>query len=1253
MGMEEKLLASEYSRDSDRPVSGAIAWLRKALVALVCIVFGHIPVHVLVALVICLAAALLFVSTKEAHADTPRLIPAGQFESPGAVGVAVDQSTNGSDSSRGDVYAAGFLGRRHLSDLEEELVLGRVNKFDGSGSRLSPPSPFAEPGVYTGAAVDPANGDVYVLKVLNPNTFSFEPTVEIFDPSTGAPTGPAFPVESSENFRSALGISFTAVGIAADSKGNVYVPVVPKNEVLEYSQTGELLKTFTGGSGAGALKGPTGVAVDTAGDVWVADSGNNRIEELSPSDEPVPGGKIGAEGVGAVAVDAHGDVFAIVDNNRDFCGAIKPPCSHLVEYDPTGTRIGDLGAGELGAKQFGPELGDGRPHQPVPDMVAVSDATGAVYVSEAVLTVLPGESSGRVLAYRPPVVPTLGGESAVEVGASAAKLGVVVDPGGLGASYRFEYGPTSSYGSSVPFPEGDTGVGFVGRTVWAGVSGLKSGTTYHYRAVVTGALGKPVVGPDQTFTTGAAAGCPSDQFRTGFSANLPDCRAYELVTPPNKDSAQPDKNKGGNSPGSLELQQTLRDNRAAADAEGNGNGLVFLAEDVLPGSSSVGEDYVATRGSGGWSSQGVFPPTDSYGFQCPYSLSVSAGDGGAFSEDLSRTIVKLESAGQPCGVDPELVSGEPRGSEIENLFVRDNATGNYQLINVTPEGVVPATPSLLGESSDFSRIVFAEQAPLTPGAPTGAVDVYEWSGGHVALATVLPDGTSVPGSFAKISADGSHVFFTAGGDLYVRVGGSETVQLDASQAGGSGGGGTFLKASQDGSVVLFSADASAGLTSDTVPGSGTNLYRFDSRAPDGGHLTDLTPVAHAAAPTVSGISKNGSVVFFTDDDSAALTSTTEAGSGKNLYRYEAGAPGAPAGLGLTDLTPTSPAEVQDVLGVSEDGSSVYFVAKGVLTSKTNQHGETAQEGASNLYLSRGGASAFIAWGAQRFKVSANGAFLLFETGRTLTSYDNVNPDTGTSATELYLYDAAADSLACASCNPSGEPPTAFTIIGSSQPGGPDSEGGAIEEVASRAPRQLSENGQVFFDSAEGLLPADTNGQAGCPSVSGFPECTDVYEFEPEGVGRCVEPAGCLSLLSTGTGAIETFLVDASPNGNDVFIREFQKLLPRDTQEGAPSLYDVRVDGGLPEPAPPPSCETADACRVAPAPQPALFGAPASQTFSGAGNLVSALPSVGARPKPKPKKCKRGYVKNKKGKCVKAKTARNDRRTRKTNRRGSK
>lgn len=1182
-------------------------------------------------------AFVLLLSSGVARAEAPRLVPDGQLESQGAMGVAVDQSVSESDPSRGDVYVAGFFAQSHNPATHEpELVPGRVNKFDASGSLLTPPSPFGAATAYSGAAVSPVNGNVYAL-----DAFSSE--IDIYDPATGELLA-SFQVEPSGNYLALGFFPTTVVGISSDSAGNVYVPVVPKNEVLEYDpatcpaapEPCVPLNTFTGGSGAGALKGPMGVAVDSAGNVWVADTGNGRIEELSPADAPLR--DIASDGVGSLALDAHGDVFAIVSNNVDFCGKIKPPCSHLVEYSSAGVQVADLGAGSIGAAQVAP--GNEEKREALADMVAVSDATGRVYVTEAVLDA--GVAPGRVVKFRPPVAPKLEGETAVEVGVSEAKLGAVVNPGGLSAAYRFEYGTTTAYGSNVPFPEGATGAGFTSRSVWASASGLAPGTTYHYRAVVTGALGEPLVGNDQTFTTQAAAqaACPNEQFRTGFSAGLPDCRAYELVTPPNKQSAQPDKNEGGNSPGELSLAATLENNFAAV----NGNRLSFKAKDVRPGSPSGALFYVATRGPGGWSEENMFPPTNFYGYKCPEEALKKI----TYSEDLSKAIISVP-AGGACGVEPELVSGESRGSQ--NLFVRDNATGTYQLINVTPEGVAPAPPTLVGASPDYGRIFFAEEASLTPGAPTGVNNVYEWRAGHVQLATVLAAGTAVAGSVAGTSKDGSRVFFTAAGGLYARVGGAETVQLDASEAGGAGGGGSFRAASHDGSVVLFTDDASAGLTADTVPGSGTNLYRYDVGAPTGQRLTDLTPVGHAVAPAVNGLSKDGSIVFFTDDASAGLTADTVPGSATNLYHYDAG---APAGQRLADLTPTAHAEVQGALGVSEDGSSVYFKAEGVLTSQPNQHGEAAQGGQPNLYLSRGGASTFIvvlagAEGASagRLRLSANGGFLAFESIGKLTAYDNVNPSTGQAAIELYLYDARANSLACASCNPSSQPPT----VGGAGAGG-TAESGAFEAEGTRAPRYLSENGQLFFDSPEGLLPADTNGSGGCSRGSGYPACDDVYEFEPPGVGSCSEPAGCLSLISTGTGTSETFFIDASPSGNDVFIREYQKLVPRDNQEGAPSLYDVRVDGGLPESAAPPPCDTADACRTAPAPQPSSFGAPASQTFSGAGNLIAA--PARAQTTGQPKKCRKGYVKKKKkkNKCVKAKKGREAKKTnRRTNRKG--
>ncbi len=110
------------------------------------------------------------------------------------------------------------------------------------------------------------------------------------------------------------------------------------------------------------------------------------------------------------------------------------------------------------------------------------------------------------------------------------------------------------------------------------------------------------------------------------------------------------------------------------------------------------------------------------------------------------------------------------------------------------------------------------------------------------------------------------------------------------------------------------------------------------------------------------------------------------------------------------------------------------------------------------------------------------------------------------------------------------------------------------------------------------MPSDTNG------------VLDVYEYE----------GGQVYLISSGTSSYESNLEDASENGDDVFFRSNQQLVPQDNQPGQIVIYDARVAGGFAEPSSPPPCTTADACRTPVSPQPLVYGAPASQTFSGSG-----------------------------------------------------
>ena len=1123
-------------------------------------------------------ATVLALCAGVAQAEPPKLLSYGSFSShnSNSSGVAVEGS--------GDLFVSSLEGGEPFGYGPSTAV-----KLDPSGKLLSPPSPFGS-AHYSGVAVNPTNGDVYVLGEEGLIGSPYEPPMPamifVYDPNTGAPVGTPFEVSASRNFFDGIG-AFTDVQIAADSAGNVYVPMVPENKVLEYSPSGTLLKTFTG-SGAGALKEPTGVAIDSSGNLWVA--GNNRIVEIDTSGAPVEVNgnavEIKSEGVLSVALDGHGDVFAVVDNNADPCGGPEgSSCVHLVEYSSEGRQLADVGAGSFA----GGRLASG---------VAVNKASERVYV-------LAGK---RIWLFGPPAAPVVDRELTAEIGASEAKLGALVNPGAIQTTYRFEYGPTSAFGSSTPSPEGSVGEGVESHAVWASASGLTAGTTYHYRVVATNEVGT-AYGPDQTFTTLTAeeAACPNEPVRGGFSGKLPDCRGYELVTPPVKSSSEFDgKNEEAYS------------SRVAADGEA----VTLHTPEPRPGAPTAGEEYVATRGAGGWVAEDIMPLESYDGVVCPRYQPVYA-----YSEQFTKDVIRAgggsrASAAGNTHEDPEscnpegrqVVSGEPVG--YENLLVRDNAIGTYQLVNVTPPGVTPADAHFQAASADLGHVIFTETSPLAAGARYGVENLYEWDEGALRLVSVLPDGTAVPGSLAAraatpehegvVSSDGSHVLFTYGGALYDRIDGQRTVQIDEQQGGsGPGGGGRFLTASGDGSKVFFT-DCNR-LTEDSTAVVSGNCRTFDPRFEE---------------PT-----------------------------GNDLYEYD-----VLTGR-LTDLTvdtnasDTLGADVQRVTPLGRhDSSYVYFTAKAVLASNTreitNGEGKTVVEGAEagkeNLYLWNGEDTTFIATGVEynhggetplsHEQTSPDGKWLAFESKKSLTGYDNAGPNNESASSEFFLYSAGSGShpptLACASCNPTGELPVAG---GGMVP----SQGNSVGETAGvfSSRHLLTDTGQVFFETAEALVPSDTNG------------VFDVYEYE----------GGHVYLISSGTSSFGSKLEGASESGNDVFFRSNQALVPQDNQEGMIVIYDARVAGGLLAPASPPACTTADACRTPVSPQPSIYGAPASQTFSGLGNLAPPEAKPKAKPKAKPVKCKEGFVKNKKGKCVrkKSKQAKKAMRARKTNRKGSK
>jgi hypothetical protein len=203
---------------------------------------------------------------------------------------------------------------------------------------------------------------------------------------------------------------------------------------------------------------------------------------------------------------------------------------------------------------------------------------------------------------------------------------------------------------------------------------------------------------------------------------------------------------------------------------------------------------------------------------------------------------------------------------------------------------------------------------------------------------------------------------------------------------------------------------------------------------------------------------------------------------------------------------------------------------------------------------------------------------------------------GTRCVEAYLYDFENADLACASCNPTGARPLGPAFL-------------PTWTVPSEQPRYLSDDGsRLFFETFDALDLHDNNSKR------------DVYEFERAGAGSCTsasatfssDSGGCLNLISTGSSSDNSYFVDASASGDDVFFSTRQRLTPTDEDERF-DVYDARVEGGFSTPPSTPPCE-GEACRPAqPAPSAVLPGTPA---FFGAGNVKANGQSKPGCPKGK-------------------------------------
>ncbi len=246
--------------------------------------------------------------------------------------------------------------------------------------------------------------------------------------------------------------------------------------------------------------------------------------------------------------------------------------------------------------------------------------------------------------------------------------------------------------------------------------------------------------------------------------------------------------------------------------------------------------------------------------------------------------------------------------------------------------------------------------------------------------------------------------------------------------------------------------------------------------------------------------------------------------------------------------------------------------------------------------------------------------------------------------QVYLYDNQQALLQCISCaSPFDPEPKLGAVFPHHQLGdlGPLQQNDGWPNLTF-----LSNDGRfAFFDSPAELVKSDNDGEVlpddepGAEHQSAeFSVSSNVYEWRRDGVDGCVEPQGCLALITDGSSnGFLNLLIGASPSGEDVFIYSLSKLAPQDS-DNAGDIYDARVGGGFPAPpAIPVECENGSCAVPSSAP---VDQTPGSMTFSGPTNIVEDRPSSKhkatkhqKKKRRKPKKRKRGRVRKAYGRRV--------------------